>query len=317
MDFNHVTVMKRRAVDALSVKPDGVYADCTAGGGGHTAEILSRLNENGTVVAIDQDPDAVAALRERFAGEERVSVVQGNFSSIRQILGNLGLGRADGILADLGVSSHQLDTAERGFSFHAEAPLDMRMSKSGLSAYDVVNGYTEAQLTRVIFEYGEDHFAKSIARRICEERAKEPIADTLRLAEIIKTAIPARARREGGHPARRTFQAIRIETNRELELLPGAVREMFAMLSVGGVLAIITFHSLEDRIVKNEFRAFASGCTCPSYFPVCTCGKTPSGRVREKGAPPDPDELAENPRCRSARLRSIEKIRDETSVSGG
>ena len=308
MGFNHVTVLLKQAVDALDVRPDGTYVDCTAGGGGHTAEILSRLGPNGRVIAVDRDPDAIAALRARFQDEPRATVVQGNFSELKQILRALGVERVQGVLADLGVSSHQLDTPERGFSYHAEAPLDMRMSRSGLSAYDVVNTYTEAQLTRVIYAYGEERFARSIARRICEERAKAPVETTLQLAEIVKSAIPARARRDGGHPARRTFQALRIETNRELELLPDAVDAMFSVLQTGGVLSVITFHSLEDRIVKHAFKRYCAPCTCPPDAPLCVCGKKPTGRTAGKPVTPDEAELAANPRSRSARLRAVEKI---------
>ena len=310
MEFLHKSVLLRETVDALRVQPGRVYVDCTAGGGGHTQAILDRLNGRGRVIAVDQDPDAVKNLRERFGGEPCVTVVQGNFSDLRQILTSLGVERVAGVTADLGVSSYQLDTAARGFSFHQDAPLDMRMSKSGRSAYDVVNTYSEAALTHLIYAYGEEKFAKSIARRICAARTERPVETTLELAELIKTAIPARARREGGHPARRTFQAIRIEVNGEIERLPDALNVMFDALEVGGVLAVITFHSLEDRAVKNAYKSFCEGCTCPKDFPVCVCGKTPAGRLVGKAVTPGEGELAENPRSRSARLRCVEKIRD-------
>ena len=311
MEFNHRSVLLHEAVAALRVQPGGVYVDCTAGGGGHTQAILDRLQGSGRVIAIDRDPDAVLYLRSRFQADPCVTVVQGNYLDIRQILSARGIERVSGVLADLGVSSYQLDNAERGFSFHQDAPLDMRMSKSGRSAYDVVNGCTEAELTRMIFAYGEEKFAKSIARRICMARQTKPVETTLELAEIVKAAIPARARREGGHPARRTFQAIRIEVNGELEMLPAAVEAMFSVLEIGGVLAVITFHSLEDRAVKTAFKRFTEGCTCPADFPVCVCGKTPAGQLLGRAVTPNALELEENPRSRSARLRCIQKLKDQ------
>ncbi len=311
MEFEHKSVLLAASVGALNVQPGKIYVDCTAGGGGHTQAISDRLLGSGRVIAIDRDPDAVVYLREKFKHDPCVTVVQGNYLDVRQILAAQGIERVSGVLADLGVSSFQLDTAERGFSFHQDAPLDMRMSKSGRSAYDVVNGCTEAELTRMIFAYGEEKFAKSIARRICAARQIKPVETTLELAEIVKAAIPARARREGGHPARRTFQAIRIEVNGELEMLPAAVDAMFSVLEIGGVLAVITFHSLEDRAVKTEFKRFAEGCTCPKDFPVCVCGKTPAGRILGRAISPDVLELEENPRSRSARLRCIEKLKDQ------
>ena len=310
MEFRHVSVLLRETVDAMRIRPDGVYVDCTAGGGGHSAAILERLGPSGRLIAIDRDPDAIMNLTARFGSDERVTLVQDNFFHLKEILQRLGVAGADGITADLGVSSFQLDNAERGFSFHKDAPLDMRMRKEGKSAYDVVNGYDEQALSRVIFSYGEEKFARSIARRIVAARTQKPVGTTGELAEIIKTAIPARARREGGHPARRTFQAIRIEVNGELETLPQAVEDLFSCLNVGGVLAIITFHSLEDRAVKNVFRRLCEGCTCPKDFPVCVCGKTPRGRLAGKAVTPDAAELDDNQRSRSARLRSIEKIKE-------
>lgn len=309
MEFRHTSVLLNETVEALRVRPGGIYVDCTAGGGGHTAAIAERLCGRGQVIAVDQDPDAVQNLRERFASDPCVTVVQGNFSDLRQILASLGIERVSGVTADLGVSSYQLDTAERGFSFHKDAPLDMRMSKSGVSAYDVVNTMSEAALTKLIFTYGEEKFAKSIARRICAAREIKPVETTFELAELVKTAIPARARREGGHPARRTFQAIRIEVNGEIERLPAALDAMFGSLEVGGVLAVITFHSLEDRAVKTAYKSYCEGCTCPRDFPVCVCGKTPAGRLVGKSVTPGAQELEENPRSRSARLRVIEKLK--------
>ncbi len=308
MAFNHIPVLFTETIESLNIKPAGIYADCTAGGGGHSSAIAERLGDGGRLIAIDRDPDAVENLIRKFGGNERVTVVRNNFSKIKNIASSLGITGFDGIVADLGVSSYQLDTAERGFSFHADAPLDMRMSKTGLSAADVVNTYSERDLVRVLTVYGEEKFAKSIARHIISDREKKPFETTLELAETVKKSIPARARRDGGHPARRTFQAVRIEVNGEIELLPKALSDMFDMLNPGGVLSVITFHSLEDRAVKNAFKEFTQGCTCPKEFPVCVCGKTPRGKLQFKSVVPSEDELKENPRSRSARLRSIIKL---------
>ena len=310
MEFSHVPVLFRETVDSLRVRPDGIYVDCTAGGGGHSLAVAQRLSPEGRLIAIDRDPDAIRNLTEKFRPFPNVTVVRNNFTNIRSVLDSLGIERADGVMADLGVSSYQLDTAERGFSFHHDAPLDMRMSKEGLSAADVVNGYSERELFRVISCYGEEKFARSIARLIVSERAKKPFETTLELAETVKNAIPARARREGGHPARRTFQAIRIEVNGEIEHLPDALYSMFGCLKEGGVLSVITFHSLEDRAVKQVFRELCTGCRCPKDFPVCVCGRTPAGELPFKSVGPGERELEENPRSRSARLRSIVKIKD-------
>ncbi len=309
MEFNHIPVLFNETIDSLDIKPDGIYADCTAGGGGHSMAVADKLSDNGRLVAIDRDPDAIKNLTEKFASFNNVTIVNDNFSDIKNIASSLGIAGFDGIMADLGVSSYQLDTAQRGFSFHNDAPLDMRMSKSGKSAADVVNTYSEYELTHILQVYGEEKFAKSIARHIVADRAQKPFETTFELAETVKKAIPARARREGGHPARRTFQAIRIEVNGELDILPDAIRSMFDMLNVGGTLSIITFHSLEDRIVKNAFREFCEGCTCPKDFPVCVCGKTPRGELKFKSKTATDTELLENPRSRSARLRSIVKLK--------
>ena len=308
MEFSHVPVLFSETINSLRVKPNGVYVDCTAGGGGHAAAVLERLSPKGKLILIDRDPDAIANLKVKFAGAENVVIVHDNYSNIKEIVQNACVPGADGVLADLGVSSYQLDTPERGFSFHTEAPLDMRMSKEGKSAYDVVNGYTEADLRRILYAYGEEKFAPSIAKRIVAARADRPVETTLELAEIVKSGIPARARREGGHPARRAFQAIRIEVNGEIENLSQSVEDMFSVLNVGGVLSVITFHSLEDRAVKNVFRELTAGCTCPPDFPVCVCGKTPRGKLCGK-VTPSAEELEENPRARSAKLRSIEKLK--------
>lgn len=309
MDFKHIPVLFNESIDALDIKPDGLYADCTAGGGGHSNAILDRLSENGRLVAIDRDPEAIATLTERFEGRENVSIVNDNFFNIKTILSRFTDEGADGILADLGVSSHQLDDAARGFSFHADAPLDMRMSMQGMSAADAVNSLSQRELQDIIYRYGEDKFAPRIAAGIVRAREEKPIETTLELAEIIKSSVPAAARREGGHPARRTFQALRIYVNGELDGLDGAISDMFDSLKVGGRLAIITFHSLEDRAVKQTFASLCEGCICPPEFPVCVCGRKSRGRLPQKALAPSREELERNPRSRSARLRVIEKIR--------
>lgn len=309
MEFKHIPVLFRESIDALDIKPDGLYADCTAGGGGHSNAILDRLSANGRLVAIDRDPEAIETLTKRFEGRENVSIVNDNFFNIKSILLQFTDEGADGILADLGVSSHQLDDAARGFSFHADAPLDMRMSMQGMSAADAVNSLSQRELQDIIYRYGEDKFAPRIAAGIVRARAEKPIETTLELAEIVKSSIPAAARREGGHPARRTFQALRIYVNGELDGLDRAIGDMFDSLKVGGRLAIITFHSLEDRAVKQTFASLCEGCICPPEFPVCVCGRKSRGRLPQKAAAPSKAELKENPRSRSARLRVIEKIR--------
>lgn len=306
MEFTHIPVLFQETIDSLHIKPDGVYVDCTAGGGGHSKAILERLSERGTLIAIDRDPEAIEILQARLGAFPQARIVHDTFNHIGAVLGET---RADGILADLGVSSHQLDTAERGFSFHKDAPLDMRMSKTGLSAYDVVNTYSEADLARILFTYGEEKFAKSIARNIVKSRAEKPISTTFELIDVIKMSMPQKAMRDA-HPARRTFQAIRIEVNGELAQLDTALNDMFAALKVGGVLSVITFHSLEDRMVKQRFREFAQGCTCPKDFPVCVCGKQPRGKILLKGLAPSEQELSENYRAHSARLRSVQKLKD-------
>lgn len=306
MEFTHIPVLFQETIDSLQIQPDGVYVDCTAGGGGHSKAILERLSEKGTLIAIDRDPEAIEILQTRLGKYPQARIVHDTFNHIGAVLGET---RADGILADLGVSSHQLDTAERGFSFHKDAPLDMRMSKTGLSAYDVVNTYSEADLARILFTYGEEKFAKSIARNIVKSRAEKPISTTFDLIAVIKQSMPQKAMRDA-HPARRTFQAIRIEVNGELAQLDTALNDMFAALKVGGVLSVITFHSLEDRMVKQRFRDFAQGCTCPKDFPVCVCGKQPRGKILLKGLAPSEQELSENYRAHSARLRSVQKLKD-------
>ncbi len=306
MAFVHKSVLFEESIDALNIQSSGVYMDLTAGGGGHSAAILDRLT-SGRLICVDQDPDAIAVLRERFAGRSNVSVVQSNFSWIRAILEELELPGVDGVLMDIGVSSYQLDTPERGFSFHSDAPLDMRMSRSGMSAADVVNSYSEQELRRVIRDYGEERFAGAIAREIVRARQRRPIQTTFELIDVIKSAMPAAAQRDA-HPARRTFQAIRIEVNNELGVLSDTLDSAFDVLHPHGRLAVITFHSLEDRMVKTRFAQFCQGCTCPKDFPVCVCGKKPRGRLVFKSKAPTAQELEANPRSHSARLRCVEKL---------
>lgn len=307
MEFKHIPVLFQETIEALGIQPQGTYIDGTMGGGGHSQAILERLT-TGRLLAIDRDPDAIAHTGTRLASYPGFTAVQGNFSDMARLAQENGIEAADGILLDIGVSSHQLDTGERGFSYHLDAPLDMRMSQSGLSARDLVNTLSEKELTKLIFQYGEDKSAPRIARGICKQRQEAPIETTWELAEIIKASVPAAVRREQGHPARKTFQALRIAVNRELEVLEEGLEAGFALLKPGGRLAVITFHSLEDRIVKQQMNAWCQGCTCPKDFPVCVCGKKPKGSLLYKrGLTASPQELEENPRARSARLRVIEK----------
>lgn len=304
--FNHIPVLFNETIDALNIRPDGIYVDCTAGGGGHSAAVLERLT-TGMLIAIDQDPDAIETLEKRFAGKDNVVIVHDNFVNLETVLSNLGIIGVDGVMADLGVSSHQLDTDERGFSFHKDAPLDMRMSQTGMSAKDLVNNASQQELQRIIYTYGEEKFASSIARNIVKAREESPIETTFQLVDIIKNSMPMKAKRDG-HPARKTFQALRIEVNGELDKLDKALDSMFNVLNPQGRLAIITFHSLEDRLVKKRFSTFCEGCTCPPEFPVCICGKTPRGRLPFKSVSPDTAEIEGNFRAHSARLRAVEKI---------
>lgn len=305
MEFSHIPVLFNETIDSLSVKPDGLYVDCTAGGGGHSRAIAEKLT-TGRLISIDRDPDAIKVLNERLGNYPQVTVVHNTFNNIKDVLGGE---KADGIIADLGVSSFQLDEAQRGFSFHKDAVLDMRMSKEGTSAKDLVNTLSVGELTRILRDYGEEKYANRIANNIVSAREKKEIETTFELIDIIKSSMPQKAMRDS-HPARRTFQALRIEVNGELDQLNTALDDMFDCLKVGGILSIITFHSLEDRMVKQRFNTFAQGCTCPKEFPVCVCGKTPRGKVEIKGLAPSEKELEENPRSHSARLRSIEKIKD-------
>lgn len=303
MEFVHKSVLFDEAIKALDLNENKIIVDGTAGGGGHSGEIAKRAKR---VISIDQDPDAIAVLNERLGDKENVTIVHDNYSNIKNIISNLNIEKIDGLLLDLGVSSFQLDTAERGFSFHKDAPLDMRMSKSGLSAYDVVNNYDERQLADIIYRYGEEKFSRRIAANVVKARAKKPIETTFELVDIIKSSMPQKAMRDS-HPARRTFQAIRIEVNAELDVLKSTLEDAFDILAPGGRIAIITFHSLEDRIVKEQFAKWCQGCTCPKEFPVCVCGKKPKGKTF-KSISPSKEELEENPRARSSRLRIFEKF---------
>ena len=305
-EFKHIPVLFNETIDALNVRPDGTYVDCTAGGGGHCAAVAEKLT-TGRIIAIDQDPEAIENLNERFKDNGRVTVVHDNFVNIEAILGKLDIDGVDGIMADLGVSSHQLDTDERGFSFHKDAPLDMRMSMEGMSAAELVNTVSQQELQRIIYTYGEEKFAPSIARNIVKAREIKPIETTFELVDIIKHSMPMKAKRDS-HPARKTFQALRIEVNGELEKLDKALDSMFEVLNPSGRIAIITFHSLEDRMVKKKFNKFCEGCVCPPEFPVCVCGRKPRGRLPFKSKAPTENEVGENFRAHSARLRAIEKI---------
>ena len=304
--------MLDECIENLKIRPDGVYVDGTLGGGGHSCEIAARLLKGGRLIGIDQDEDALSAARERLKPySDRVVLVRSNYENIESILHEHSDGSADGILLDLGVSSYQLDEPERGFSYRfADSPLDMRMDKDGsLSAADIVNGYGESEICRIIREYGEERYAKNIARNIVKAREKKPLTTSGELVEIIDASIPAKSKREGGHPAKRTFQALRIACNRELEVLENTLDKMIEMLRPGGRICVITFHSLEDRIVKNKFKKAQDPCTCPPDFPVCVCGKKSKGKVvGRKPIVPSKEEQEENPRSKSAKLRVFEKI---------
>ena len=310
MEFKHVSVLLQETVDGLNVKPDGIYVDGTLGGGGHSYEVCTRLGAKGSIIGIDQDEAAIeaASIRLKDFGE-KVTIVRSNYCDMKSRLHELGIDKVDGIMLDLGVSSYQLDTADRGFSYREDAPLDMRMDqRSEMTARDIVNDYSEMDLYRVIRDYGEDKFAKNIARHIVRERAKRPIETTGELTEVIRHAIPMKFQKKTGHPAKRTFQAIRIELNRELDVLRDSLDDMIDMLNPGGRLCIITFHSLEDRIVKSAFKKNETPCTCPSDFPVCVCGKVSKGRViTRKPILPSEEEMEVNSRSKSAKLRIFER----------
>lgn len=307
MEFKHKPVLLEETVDMLSIKPNGIYIDGTAGGGGHSAQILSRLT-TGKLISIDQDPDAVKTVTEKFRGNPCSIIRQANFTQMADIIKELGYDGADGILLDIGVSSRQLDTPERGFSYHYDAPLDMRMSQSGTSARDLVNTLSHGELAKILSTYGEEKFAGRIASEIVKKRELAPIDTTLQLADIVSNAVPAAARRDG-HPARKTFQALRIAVNGELDCLSNALDEAFSILNPEGRLAVITFHSLEDRIVKQRMYSWCQGCTCPRDFPVCVCGNKPKAKLASRRPIEASErELEENPRSRSARLRVCIKL---------
>lgn len=309
MKFKHISVLLNETIDSLNIKPEGIYVDCTLGGGGHSTEILKRLSPQGRLIGIDQDNDALKAASEKLKEYKNVTYVHNNFYNIDDILEELNINEVDGIMMDLGVSSYQLDEASRGFSYMSEAPLDMRMDRSkSFSAYDVINSYSEQELFKVIIEYGEDSFARNIARSIVKKRKDKPIETTKELVEIIDKAIPNKFKKNG-HPAKKTFQAIRIEVNKELDILDKAINDSVNRLKKGGRLSIITFHSLEDRIVKNKFKQLQNPCTCPPDFPVCVCGKKPViNIITRKPVEPTEEEKKENSRSKSAKLRVCEKI---------
>lgn len=311
MEFKHISVLLQETVDSLAVRPDGIYVDGTTGGGGHSYEICRRLGPQGRLICIDQDAEALAAAKERlqpFAGQ--VTRIKSNYAQMREVLKEQGIDKVDGIVLDLGVSSYQLDNAERGFSYRENAPLDMRMDQEKtICARDIVNQYPESELYRIIREYGEERYARSIARNICKRRQDKPIDTTFDLVDVIRGSMPAKARNGKGHPAKRTFQAIRIECNQELEVLRQALDDMVDLLRDGGRISIITFHSLEDRMVKTSFRRYENPCTCPPDFPVCVCGKQPKGKIiTRKPILPSAEECEQNPRSKSAKLRVFERI---------
>lgn len=309
MEFKHKSVLLQEVIEELCIKPDGIYVDGTLGGGGHSHEIASRLSENGRLIGIDQDADAILAATKRLEEyANRVTIVRSNYEAMKQVLNNLGIDSVDGIVLDLGVSSYQLDTIERGFSYKYDTKLDMRMDdRQPLTAETIVNNYSLNDLSRIIRDYGEDKFAQNIAKHIVRAREEKPITTTYELNDIIKAAIPAKMREKGGHPSKRTYQAIRIECNRELEVLKDTLDEMISLLNPGGRICIITFHSLEDRIVKTIFKKNENPCTCPPNFPVCTCGNEPKGKViTRKPILPSKEELEENSRSKSAKLRVFE-----------
>ena len=312
MEFNHYSVLLNETIENLNIKPDGIYVDGTLGGGGHAYQVASRLSEKGRLIGIDQDADAIAAAGERLKEfGDKITIIRSNYANMKEELHRIGVEKVDGIVLDLGVSSFQLDTPERGFTYRDEnAPLDMRMDdRQSLTAKDIVNGYSEMELYRIIRDYGEDKFAKNIAKHIVQEREKKPIETTGELTEIIRASIPMKVQVTGGHPAKRTFQAIRIELNKELEVLQNNLDDMIDLLNLGGRICIITFHSLEDRIVKTNFKRNENPCTCPSDFPVCVCGKKSKGKVvTRKPILPSEEELEVNSRSKSAKLRVFERV---------
>lgn len=310
MEFRHKSVLLEESIESLCIRPDGIYVDGTLGGGGHSYEICKRLSKKGRLIGIDQDEAAIKAAAGRLGEfKDRVTIVRSNYCDMRRVLGELGITSVDGVILDLGVSSYQLDEASRGFTYREDVPLDMRMDqRQTMTARDIVNEYSEMELYRIIRDYGEDKFAKNIARHIVNARKEKALETTGELIHVIKAAIPAKVRATGGHPAKKTFQAIRIELNRELEVLENSLEDMIDLLDDGGRISVITFHSLEDRIVKNKFRQCESPCTCPKDFPVCVCGKKSKGRViTRKPIIPSQRELEENSRAKSSKLRVFER----------
>lgn len=311
MEFKHISVLLKESVEALNIRPNGIYVDCTAGGGGHSYAIASQLGEEGRLISLDRDPDAIKAATARLSEFKNVQVVHSNYSALDEVLENLGIEAVDGIIMDLGVSSYQLDEGSRGFSYHSDAPLDMRMSQTGMSAADVVNTFSEQQLSDILFEYGEEKFARRIASNIIRERQESPIMTTSRLADIVKESVPQKARRDK-NPCKKTFQAIRIAVNGELDHLSEGLDKAFECLKPEGRLAVITFHSLEDRLVKQRFASWCKGCICPPDFPQCVCGRKPKGMlVNRKPIEADQQELDANNRSRSAKLRVFERGAEE------
>lgn len=310
MDFHHVSVLLNETLDGLAIKPDGTYVDCTLGGGGHSHAIGERLSTEGMIIGLDQDVAALEAASRRLSDLScQVKVIQTNFSNLKNALQEVGIHKVDGFVFDLGVSSHQLDTADRGFSYMQDGPLDMRMNQSGaLTAETIVNTYSSEDLYRIIWDCGEERWAKRIVQFILTAREEAPITTTFQLVDIIKRAIPAKARQEGPHPAKRTFQALRIEVNQELQILHDAFVDAVSMLQPGGRIAVITFHSLEDRITKQTFKELAQGCTCPPNLPVCVCHHVPLVKAKNKAIEPSQKEVEENPRSRSAKLRVAVKV---------
>lgn len=310
MEFKHKSVLLKETIEYLNIRPDGIYVDGTLGGGGHAYEVCKRLSDKGRFIGIDQDEDAIKAATRRLSEfEDKTQIIRSNYCDMAETLAEVGIARVDGMILDLGVSSYQLDDPTRGFTYRVDAPLDMRMDKRwNFTAKELLNTYSEQELYRIIREYGEDKFAKNIARHIVQAREQKEIETTGELTEIIKAAIPAKVRMTGGHPAKRTFQAIRIELNRELEVLEESLEDMIHLLNPGGRICIITFHSLEDRIVKNIYKKSENPCTCPSDFPVCVCGKKPLGRVvTKRPVVPTEEETTYNPRSKSAKLRVFER----------